>query len=360
MKSTTGQYYLSLDHIRAFAVFLVFVWHYNHFRDGQIQNPLVFPLSILTEGHTGVAIFMTLSGYLFAKLIGNSEIKWRNFFWNRLIRLAPLLIFMMIIFGSRLHLHGISLESYLTSLIEGFIQPRWPNGGWSITVELHFYLILPILIWGKRKSQAVLWIVLLSFLLLRLYLYYKLGSVQGYSYSTIVGRSDQFILGILAFHNKSTLKRMRKLLPPIFLIFLAFWYLFDKAGGFYSEQTTSIIWVFIPTIEGAAYAALVSWYDNFSRVPSGKVGKFLANIGKYSYSIYLLQFFIVFQMPVYIDKYLINLDNPYFVILSSIPSFLIMVFISFITYHCIELPFLKFRKNYIRNTARPSSPNLPI
>ena len=79
LKSSTGKYYQALDHIRAVAVFVVFVWHFNHFDNGQFANPLGFPLSLFTEGHTGVAIFMVLSGYLFAKLLGNKKINYPVF-----------------------------------------------------------------------------------------------------------------------------------------------------------------------------------------------------------------------------------------------------------------------------------------
>ncbi len=65
MKSSDGHYFQGLDHIRALAAFVVFAWHFVHFNEGHLAGPLVFPLSFLTEGHTGVAIFMTLSGYLF-------------------------------------------------------------------------------------------------------------------------------------------------------------------------------------------------------------------------------------------------------------------------------------------------------
>ena len=92
MKSSSGQYFQSLDHVRAIAVFTIFVWHFIHFDNGQLASPLVFPFSFFTEGHTGVAIFMTLSGYLFAKLLDGKRFNYFAFLRNRFLRLAPLLI----------------------------------------------------------------------------------------------------------------------------------------------------------------------------------------------------------------------------------------------------------------------------
>ena len=54
MKSTTGTYYIGLDHIRAIAAFLVFNWHFDMAAGLNYAPPPVFPLSTFTEGHHGV------------------------------------------------------------------------------------------------------------------------------------------------------------------------------------------------------------------------------------------------------------------------------------------------------------------
>jgi hypothetical protein len=41
---------------------------------------------MLVEGHTGVALFMTLSGYLFAKPVGDHRIDYPSFLWSRAVR----------------------------------------------------------------------------------------------------------------------------------------------------------------------------------------------------------------------------------------------------------------------------------
>ncbi|MCV6602948.1 MAG: acyltransferase family protein, partial [Cohaesibacter sp.] len=153
MKSSSGQYYQTLDQVRALAAFLVFCWHFFHFKEGQFSDPLLLPLSFLTEGHTGVAIFMVLSGYLFAKLLDGKKVIWRYFLWNRLIRLAPLLLLVFAIIGIREIYHGASIAAYLQTLISGLVLPVWPNGGWSIAVELHFYLLLPVILSLSRQSN---------------------------------------------------------------------------------------------------------------------------------------------------------------------------------------------------------------
>ena len=115
---------MALDHIRAVAVFVVFIWHFNHFDEGQLAAPLVFPLSLFTEGHTGVAIFMVLSGYLFAKLLGNKKINYPVFLYNRGLRLLPLLLCVLFIIAAQAYMDG--LNAFFYSFIEGFcITHTW-------------------------------------------------------------------------------------------------------------------------------------------------------------------------------------------------------------------------------------------
>ena len=90
MKSTSGAHYVALDHIRAVAALLVFVWPFTHSTNGY---PMLFegppfwgPLVLFDEGHVGVALFMTLSGYLSAKLLDGKKVIYHLFLWNRFLR----------------------------------------------------------------------------------------------------------------------------------------------------------------------------------------------------------------------------------------------------------------------------------
>lgn len=112
MKSTDGAYYVGLNHVRALAAFVVFTWHFNHVNGGQYAGPGFFVASLLTEGHTGVAIFMTLSGYLFAKLLDGKRVDYKSFIWNRLIRLLPLLCLVIAIAGIVKYANGGDMADF--------------------------------------------------------------------------------------------------------------------------------------------------------------------------------------------------------------------------------------------------------
>ena len=95
MKASSGEHYVALDHIRALAAFLVFTWHFTHTTNGSPVSfryvPALFVFAPLDEGHTGVSLFMTLSGYLFAKLLAGRQIDYSAFLWNRILRLAHII-----------------------------------------------------------------------------------------------------------------------------------------------------------------------------------------------------------------------------------------------------------------------------
>ena len=106
MKSSSGQHFEGLDHLRALAAFLVVLWHFAHpFQDGPVPLGAAPEIAIFDESHSGVALFMTLSGYLFAKLIGDRSVDFPAFLWNRALRLLPLLVLALAL-GTALQMPG--------------------------------------------------------------------------------------------------------------------------------------------------------------------------------------------------------------------------------------------------------------
>jgi peptidoglycan/LPS O-acetylase OafA/YrhL len=354
MKSTSGEYFIALDHIRALAAFLVFTWHFLHATNGYPipfeYVPFGFIFSILDEGHTGVALFMTLSGYLFAKLLDGKHVNYIAFWWNRFLRLAPLLIFLMLITGCGKFLSGdiFHLQSNFISMVKQVV----PNGSWSILVEFCFYLMLPLFFWLTRLSRLSFLILLLIALILRFLIFYERGGIQWLAYFTIVGRFDQFVLGILAYQYRDFIAKRHLLAIGGILAFLIFYWYFDLLGGFFhnpSYPSSSSIWIYLPTLEGIAYALVISYYDN-SFSPSNKgISRLVSHIGNYSYSIYLLHFFLVIHLAQFIDEKLINISNFYLACLFSLISFLLMIPIAYLSYRFIESPFLRLRTPYLQS-----------
>lgn len=366
MRSSTGAHFIALDHVRALAAFMVFVWHFTHASNGFPVPfgyvPSLFPMALLDEGHTGVALFMTLSGYLFAKLLDGKSISYPAFLWNRVLRLFPLLALVILIVGIKTYVAGGDLGSYAGSIAKGTVFPTLPNGGWSITVEFHYYLILPLLLWMLRKSKALPISIVLAAIALRLFLYNERGEVQFLAYWTIVGRIDQFVLGMLAYQFRAQIAHRHIAIPAMLIGFsLLYWY-FDLQGGFFQNRgypSPSLQWVLLPTLEGFAYAAGIAWYESSFAHSTTGVSAFVGRIGEYSYSIYLLHFFIVFRAAKFVHERVMDLSNFYVACLWSIVFFLLMVPVGYLTFRFIEAPFLRLRRRYTglenRNTTAPRS-----
>ena len=175
--------------------------------------------------------------------------------------------------------------------------------------------------------------------------------LQLITYGTIVGRVDQFILGIAAFQHRELFKNRHLLAAGIFLAFASFFLYFDSLCGMYRSSQPSI-WIYMTTVEGFGYAALIAWYDNSFRHTPSRVSNFIALIGTYSYSIYLLHFFFFHFLAVNIERYVMDLSNIYVALFFSLLAFLTMIPIGYLSYRFIESPFLKFRTPYIRQLPR--------
>lgn len=357
MKSTEGRYLIALDQVRALAAFIVFSWHFLHSDSGHPiafnYTPNLFPLAILDEGHTGVALFMALSGYLFSFLLDGKSIRFIPFLVNRALRLIPLLFLTLSIYVAIKVFKGESLLQYLGLIAQGIIFPTLPNGGWSITVELHFYLLLPLLLFLLRKNIFFLWILLIASIAIRFFLWNQIGEVQQLAYWTIIGRLDQFILGMLAFTYRKSISGRTILITLLLLSFCFFYWVFDSVGGFYSYPSypsSKAIWIILPTIEGLVFGSLIAWYsESFDHTKTSKLGKAVASIGGFAYAIYLFHFFFVFEMAKFIHENIMNLSNFYIACLWALASFILMWPIGWLSFYLYERHFLKYRKNYLKN-----------
>jgi peptidoglycan/LPS O-acetylase OafA/YrhL len=344
MRSSTGQHYVGLDHVRALAAFMVVTWHFSHKFTGVPvpfnQAPL---LGFLDEGHAGVALFMTLSGYLFAKLIDGRPIRFGAFLWNRALRLLPLLVIVMFLVGLRDYRSNPG--EFADILARGLVFPSLPNGGWSLTAEMHFYLLLPMLLWAAARWDKAPLALVAGALSVRVGLFALGHNVQDAAYWTIVGRLDQFALGIFFFYHRAPISG--RIAGLALVAAFAFYAWFDAAGGFYN-MAVDWPWLLIPTFEGAAFGTMIAWYDGHPFRPNSLVMRFVQKAGEYSYSIYLLHFFAVFGIATLVDLYVVPLTSLYVALPFAALFFVAMVGIGHLSYVFIEAPPLKYRRKYLR------------
>lgn len=346
-----------LDQIRAMAAFLVFAWHFIHGADGTplpFEGAPVFPFAALVdEGHVGVALFMCLSGYIFAKLLDGKNIIYHKFIAARLVRLLPLLIFVFVVAFVISIFKGDAVYRYPIVLIKGLILPVWPNGGWSITVELHFYLILPVILALRHQFRWSIPTFLIISIMIRFISYVHYGEVQSISYWTIIGRIDQFLFGIFFYDERAEVKGRHLIATAVIALFGAGYFLFDKAGGFYAlggrYPSPSYIWIILPTFEALCCSIVIAWFGE-SFTLEGRVARLVEKLGFYSYGIYLLHFFFVFRVSQFVSSEIMPLDNFYVALAWSIPAFVLMLVPAVVAYHAIEAPFQRFKPVYARRS----------
>lgn len=350
MRSSTGDYYPGLDHLRALAAFLVFGWHFAHGFDGfpvpfgPSATPFLAPFN---EGHCGVALFMCLSGYLFAKILDGKQVVWRSFYWNRFIRLAPLLIAALALKGALIaRYHPTDLDAYGKSLIFGFVRPTWDLGAWSIAVEAHFYLILWIIIPLKRRWPPSLACFLALGFGTRLLIYAVGGNVEDYAYWTIIGRIDQFILGIAAWELRGLLLGRHGWMAVATVAFFGFYQWFVSIGGFYATQGNRAVWIFIPTIEAAFFSFLIAYYDTSFTFSRAWYWRLVECAGAASYSVYLLHTFVVFDLAGMAYRHVPGIADWQIAEAVALATFAMAVPVAWLSYRYLELPFLRFRTRY--------------
>ncbi len=347
METKNTQYMPDLDVLRALAAVTVFVWHYIHFQYLIPETAYIPGLALFEEGHVGVSLFMVLSGYLFVRITFGKNVNWNSFAWNRMVRIAPLLILTQVAWLAA-GLLGV-IDYGLSGIAQGFVLPTWTGGAWSIAVELHFYLLLPLILWAlSGHAHRMIWIIA-TLAILRL----AIPLPQELQYLTILGRIDQFLIGgALALY----LHRIPAWLGGLtFAGFLLYLEAFNYGGGhaLLNTNTNTIIPSNTPVmlIEGIGFAGLFAMVMNSNwKIKETKLWAALGWIGKISYSVYLWHFFLILAWFFVLNQ--TNLTQEVRLALI-IPCFALLLAGSAISYYFIEMRFLRSRVRYIGNINAP-------
>lgn len=364
MRSTEGLYYSRLDHVRAFAAYLVFMWHFLHLTPHYpvpYASTPIFPFALFDEGHTGVALFMTLSGYLFAKLVGDRQIAFGNFLWSRAVRLAPLLIVCIAAWVLIGYLSGTPIP--MSHIVGGFLLPTWPRGTWSISIELHFYLLFPFLLLAVRRyGPLALAGVVAAAIAFRIDWWLTFGEAQHIAYWTIFGRIDQFVLGMLFALTPPGDRTLRIIGGVALAAFLAFWQIFDAMGGYYNHTggpSPSALWIFIPTLEAVTWGSLIALYDRSTIELPPRIDRAIAKVGEWSYSIYLLHFFPAVLMRNLFWERQGSAGDFYIAFVVANLAFLAFLPVAAASYTYFERKFLAYRRPYLRAPIGERAAALP-
>jgi peptidoglycan/LPS O-acetylase OafA/YrhL len=351
MRSSSGRYDPRLDHIRALAIFMVFSWHFLH-ADDRIPTtyvPSFPPLSLFEEGHLGVALFLTLSGFLFARLSRGRVPNWRRFFAARALRIVPLLT---VVIAIAWLLSIVTHDTFgLSDVLLGVVLPTWPNGAWSITVEIHCYLLFPALLALQRRGTAWPSLVVAAMVAIRTAIWLHDGSLYPIGYDTIVGRLDQFVIGMMVedvtARRRGTALKLGLALAVV--AFVGFWHVVNLRGGL--ATATSPLWIVLPPLQGLGCGAAIGLYDTIEARLPALIDRPLARVGEVSYSLYLLHPFVYVWESRRLARLGFPLDDFPTAMALTLAAFLAVVPLAWLSYRLIERPFLRARPTYLDPAA---------
>ena len=324
-----------------------------------------FPVTLIDQGHTGVALFMVISGFIMTTMFAGRELEPVKFYMNRFLRIYPLMILVVTVgyFSTPDPRPTSAGVDYLMSLLPISNLYRLNYGAfgghlWTIAVELQFYLLLPLLLkfrerYGSRRFYACVLGLAFAF---RVAQYIVNGTTHTFTYFTIFGSIDLFIGGMIAAELYPIIQE-RKLRfslwwSAVALVVIAaiIAWLFSYPSFFQIDFhniapdhiSRSNKWIFWPPLQAIMWGSFLLLYlRSVGEIPGAAI---VANFGKWSYSTYIWHILIIEILK---NKFLWM--TPYALgVLVILPVTLV---VSFASYNLIEVPFLGLRSAYARSTA---------
>uniref|UniRef100_UPI003561C1E2 acyltransferase family protein n=1 Tax=Enterobacter hormaechei TaxID=158836 RepID=UPI003561C1E2 len=358
-----NKYYLSaLDHLRFYAAIMVVFRHFFDLKSIPLdKNPVYdFIWTWIKAGATGVSLFLVISGFIFTVLClgGKREIIYSKFLKNRILRIFPLLTVIYFIIIS------MNLDHATPDDILRLLLLKLNTGGlawgmdkfsvypiWTIAVEFQFYLIFPFLIiFINRIGLRYIAFLMLALFLIRVMMISKGGVTPTGEilYRTLFGRLDQFLLGILAglaYLNGSFdyLKKRKILCMSIISVVIIALTSYFSVRLDYLLAMNYFGFIFESTMWSMFLIAYLSLFDK----PLGNFSLFLSNLGKVSFSIYLLHVPVISTLKrvLTVTDNLDIANSPFFLPLVGIPVTLV---VSAVTYAAFEKPFMSLKCNYFK------------
>ncbi|MBD5802547.1 O-acetyltransferase OatA [Azoarcus sp. Aa7] len=349
-----------LDVIRAFAIIFVLIGH--SFEHSKIAPEIqVFGrLGIL-----GVELFFVLSGYLIGTIIMRLIDEGRlhsisdiNEFWKRRwLRTLPLYFVVLLAF-LRFDYHGrhelLDFPDYFV-FMQNFAYkiPEFFELSWSLAIEEHFYLWFPIAFFVLERitKRARLAIVLAAVSFLIVAYTFRLSHPQFQDWNeynrtirlTVLSRIDAIMFGVLMAAIKRYWGfgfewiRRGTAITAVLLVLLCTWWFVNAP---YLMQSRALQ-INLYTVQAVLCALLLPWFDALRSINAR--GGFIVLTSKLSYSLYLVHILVIIA----VNRLLSHLGlfdqvygNPF--ILYPL-YFVFFYFVSWVTYHQIEEPFLRLR-----------------
>lgn len=362
MRSDNIAYIPAVDQLRGIAALWIVIYHAYHLATYRLQfgrpfapdhwptvsNPL---MAVIVEGHAAVGLFMVLSGFILTYGAWGRQIDYLGFLRNRLLRIYPLAVFLLAVAVHSMP-ERFTWGAFWQTLLLGhnlpgaFAGTPYTDMFWAISVEFQFYLIFPMLyiILRQRGWQAFALLVL-ALLLFRFIAVTFGANARDLSYLTIVGRLDEFVIGMLlgAWRRDHPDRAVSAWwLPVVTVVWVIVLWQFNRLGGWPALSVWKVAW---PILEGTLSSAFIMTYLCLAPRLPAMVSEAMRRVGQLSYSLYLTHMIII---ALVLEHLLIGISTP--------PTVPVMVFavvlpgallLATVTYFAVEKPFLGLRGHYL-------------
>lgn len=356
-----------LAHLRGLAALLILVFHVFHsFFGGWQPQPGPSGLGWVVEGHTAVGLFFVLSGHLFMRiaLAHGAPLDWADFQRNRLLRIAPLYLLYFLValsIGRDAFRPGDLLYALVPNLGDPPTSRHFITGAaWTLGVEFGFYLVFPFLArFAVERGPRYLVQLIALLLLLKAGAWTVAERPTLMVYSTLLGRLDQFLIGMLAAQWAQAAGPARRggagpLVAAALALGLALEAL-SLHASYFSPQARQPLWLAWPTVEALLWAALLHAYLRWDGHLPAALDRVLAWVGELSFSLYLGHALVVHALvlawtPWRAAALALAPWHLWAVLLTLLAGGLSLA-LATLSHRAVEQPFLRLRRPYRRPGA---------
>jgi peptidoglycan/LPS O-acetylase OafA/YrhL len=223
---------------------------------------------------------------------------------------------------------------------------------WSLAVEEHFYVVLAALLalWSARRWRPFTLMLACSLAAvavecLRAALLFCGRPVYFYTHT----RGDALLLGVVlaalkTFWPERFAALQRQVVPLLVVITLALWRLYADLDAYPEPDALTSPWL-ITFVDYAAVSLLLLLYR--TRSVHGNMYRLVANIGIYSYGIYLWH--VSVERPV--DWIVAHSPTAFAPVASTLLPYAFAISLGIVATKAIELPFLRLRERVLPATT---------
>ena len=329
-----------------------------------VHHTIGFPVT----GLLGVELFFVLSGFLITTLlveehVRNGRVSIRNFYRRRALRLLPALVALLGVFLAirvvAVAIRGGSLDTALFGVLAGLgyftniARAAGPAGDaaipselghlWSLAIEEQFYLVWPLVLVVLLRARVRLALVVLGAALALAAVQQIRLHLDGASEARIVFGSDSgstaIVVGcvlalLLTTAARPTIEKAARLLAPLAVACVGVLLVVVPDSQFFSA------WVLAVAVY-SAWLILLS-LNSGSLLARTLSVRPLVYLGCISYALYL------WHIPIYVMFGLST--NPE---LLDIPALALSLVCAIASYHFVELPFLRRKREPRSELEKP-------